>query len=267
MEDTIDAIWKALSDPTRRAILDRLSAKPETTGDLAAGFPSLSRFAVMKHLGVLEQAGLVIVRREGRRRWNHLNAVPLRRVYQRWVGTFADHWAGALLRLEDHADPQSTRETTAMPAATTEPRTVRVESEIEIAAPRDRVFHAITHETDSWFWPGAPGDRNPPSKLEPWVGGRFWRDESAAKGEGAGELYATVATINPPEMLRMVGDFASQHAYAGAITLRLEEIDDGKTRVLVTHTCSGDIPGDKVKEFDDGWRDELGNLKRFVEAV
>ncbi len=266
MEDVVNAIWKALSDPTRRGIIDRLSSKPATTGDLAAAFPDLSRYAVMKHLDVLENAGLVVVRREGRKRWNHLNAVPLRRVYERWVGKFADHWASALLRLEEHADAAAP-EINAMPTTTTEPRTIRVESEIRIAAPRERVFEAITRETHAWFWPGKPDTPNPPSKLEPWIGGRFWRDESATKGEGAGELYATVATIRPPEMLRMVGDFASERAYAGAITIRLEENTASATRVFVTHTCSGDVPDDKVREFDDGWREELDNLKGFVESL
>lgn len=266
MDGTIDAIWKALSDPTRRGILDRLSAGAETTGDLAAAFPGLSRYAVMKHLDTLEQAGLVVVRREGRKRWNHLNAVPLRRVYERWVGKFADHWAGALLRLEEHTDPES-EESTAMTTIAAEPRTVRVESEVEIAAPRQRVFEALTRETESWFWPGKGGKRNPPSRLEPWIGGRFWQDQSATRGEGAGELYAVVATIRPPEYLRMVGDFASERAYAGAITIRLEEAGPARTRVRVTHTCSGDVGDDKVREFDDGWRDELGNLKRYVEGA
>ncbi|MEZ6242387.1 MAG: helix-turn-helix domain-containing protein [Phycisphaerales bacterium] len=266
MDDAVDIIWKALSDPTRRGILDRLSGGAETTGDLAAAFPDLSRYAVMKHLDVLEHAGLVVVRREGRKRWNHLNAVPLRRVYERWVGKFADHWAGALLRLEEHAI-QPTEETSAMTTTSVEPRTIRIESSVEIAAPRQRVFDALTRETESWFWPGKVGTRNPPSKLEPWVGGRFWRDESASKGEGAGELYATIATIKPPEYVRMVGDFASEQAYAGVITIRLEAKGADKTRVLVTHTCSGDVPEDKVREFDDGWRDELGNLKRYVEGA
>jgi len=264
MDDTIDETWRALADPTRRLILDRLAHGPETTGGLALAIPRLSRFAVMKHLGVLETAGLVTVRREGRKRWNHLNAVPLRRVYEHWVGRFADQWAGSLLRLQEHSERAEEAGMTAIETSGTA-RTTVVESEITISAPRERVFEAIVHETANWFWAGPASKRNPPSMIEPWIGGRFWRDESATGGEGAGELYATIATIRPPEMLRMVGDFASSHAYAGAITIRLEE-QGGGTRVRVTHACSGDIPDDKVSEFDDGWREELANLARYVET-
>lgn len=263
MDDALDQIWRALADPTRRLILDRLARGPQTTGGLSEGVPDLSRYAVMKHLSVLEAAGLITVRREGRKRWNHLNAVPLRRVYEHWVGTFADHWAGSLLRLQEHAERERDSDMTTM--TPTDARTAVVQSEIAINAPRKRVFEAIVRETDRWFWPGKAGKPNPPSKIEPWIGGRFWRDESATGGDGAGELYATVATIRPPEMLRMVGDFASEKAYAGTITLRLDA-DGDRTTVRVTHACSGDVPDDKVREFDQGWKDELGNLKRFVET-
>jgi len=92
-------VWKALADPTRRRLLDLLKEGPRTTGELSSRFP-LSRFAVMKHLAVLERAGLVIVEREGRERWNHLNAVPLREICERWISGYAGHWAASLLRLK-----------------------------------------------------------------------------------------------------------------------------------------------------------------------
>jgi len=92
-----DAVWKALADPSRRRLLDHLKEGPRTTGELAARFP-VSRFAVMKHLAILERAGLIIVERQGRERWNSLNAVPLRQIYERWISGYADHWAASLLR-------------------------------------------------------------------------------------------------------------------------------------------------------------------------
>src|SRR5262245_53030712 len=79
------AVWRALANPVRRQLLDASSAGPRTTGDLAAEVPELSRFAVMQHLGVLTDAGLVVARPRGRHRFNHLNPVPLRRWYERWV--------------------------------------------------------------------------------------------------------------------------------------------------------------------------------------
>ena len=79
-----EPVWRALADPTRRAILEALRSGPRTTGSLAEGFPT-TRFAVMKHLGVLVGAGLVTVERRGRERFNHIDLVPLQQAYARWV--------------------------------------------------------------------------------------------------------------------------------------------------------------------------------------
>lgn len=98
-----EPIWRALADPTRRAILDELRRGPRTTGTLAEAFPT-TRFAVMKHLAVLVETGLVTVERRGRERLNHLNPVPLRQVYERWVRPHADAAAEVALRLADHAE-------------------------------------------------------------------------------------------------------------------------------------------------------------------
>src|SRR5262245_24065944 len=100
MDEDLDSVFGALADPTRRRILDLLRDKARTTGDLAAAFPKLSRFAVMKHLKVLEEAGLVIARKSGREKFNHLNAVPLRMMYERWVNRYADRWASGLVELK-----------------------------------------------------------------------------------------------------------------------------------------------------------------------
>lgn len=101
MSDDADAVWRALSDPTRRAILDRLAAGPRTTGQLVDEFDGLCRTGVMKHLSVLHTANLVVIRREGRVRWNHLNPVPIQRVCDRWVSRHVRHMASAMSRLKD----------------------------------------------------------------------------------------------------------------------------------------------------------------------
>ncbi|MEE2567003.1 ArsR/SmtB family transcription factor [Hyphobacterium marinum] len=84
-----DRIFKALASDVRRDILDSLRDDPQTTGALCRLFPDLSRYAVMQHLGVLEAAGLVIVRRQGRKRWNYLNALPIKDIHDRWIGPHA----------------------------------------------------------------------------------------------------------------------------------------------------------------------------------
>ena len=95
-----DAIFKALASPTRRALLDALRDRPQTTGDLCARVPALDRCTVMQHLKVLEDADLVVATRKGRERWNHLNAVPIKRIHDRWIGAYAAQAADMLDRLE-----------------------------------------------------------------------------------------------------------------------------------------------------------------------
>ena len=75
--------WRAVADPTRRRILDLLRTSPRTTGDIAAAFP-ISRIAVMRHLAVLDHAGLVVNRKRGRQRWHYVNLAPLMRLHERW---------------------------------------------------------------------------------------------------------------------------------------------------------------------------------------
>ena len=95
-------VWKALSSSHRRTLLDGLRDGPMTTTALCEVLPELSRFAVMQHLGVLERAGIVLVRREGRERWNELNAVPIQRELERWLNAFQRATASQLLAFERH---------------------------------------------------------------------------------------------------------------------------------------------------------------------
>ena len=94
-----ECVFKALADGTRREILDLLRDQPRTTGDICQHFAALDRCTVMQHLGVLEKAGLVIVKREGRLRWNYLNAIPIREVYDRWISPYASTSVELLARM------------------------------------------------------------------------------------------------------------------------------------------------------------------------
>lgn len=102
--DELESVWRALSNPIRRAILDLLRNGPLTTGDVASAFPDLSRFAVMQHLGVLGEADLVVVRRDGRKRFNYLNPVPIQQVHDRWVSRYTRPWTRALVDLRSELE-------------------------------------------------------------------------------------------------------------------------------------------------------------------
>jgi DNA-binding transcriptional ArsR family regulator len=103
-------VWKALGSPHRRALLDALRDGPMTTTALCEVLPKLSRFAVMQHLAVLQRAGVVLVRREGRERWNELNAVPIQRELERWLNSFQQATASQLLAFERHLQASAPKE-------------------------------------------------------------------------------------------------------------------------------------------------------------
>ena len=96
-----DLLFKALADARRREILDLLKDAPRTTGELCEHFAgSLDRCTVMQHIGVLEKADLVIARREGRHRWNYLNAAPFKEIYDRWISSYATAAVDLLVKMK-----------------------------------------------------------------------------------------------------------------------------------------------------------------------
>lgn len=183
-----DNLWRALANPVRRQLLDALREGPRTTGQLSAAVPSLSRYAVMQHLGVLTDAGLVVARRRGRERFNHLNPVPLRRVYERWVHRIAGSSAAELLALERVVDSQGDTMTN------DQPRTLRIESELSFRTDPAALFDVLTQRTLEWFPHTYGGDRTKAVVFEPRVGGALYEDW----GDGAGHLYGWVTAFDPP---------------------------------------------------------------------
>lgn len=241
-----DPVWKALADPTRRRILDLIKDGPRTTGDLCEAF-SLSRFAIMKHLGVLESAGLVVVRRRGRERWNHLNAVPLRRIYEHYIDPVSDQVATSLLKLARLTEQKETEPMSLpTPTATVITRVMSIEQEVTLAAPAARVFRALTEEMDAWW---SPRLYDAPNKitLEPHVGGRFFEEHG---GETA--LWAIVRRIEPGKKLMLDGPLGFETPVASISTFDLEE-HDGKTTVRVSHRAIGEITEEEIAGYGRGW--------------
>jgi DNA-binding transcriptional ArsR family regulator len=96
----MDAVFKALADPTRRSLLDELFKHDgQSLSALEARLP-MTRFGVMKHLKVLDEAGLVVSKRRGREKLHFLNPVPIRLVHDRWVSKYAEPWAAGLSGLK-----------------------------------------------------------------------------------------------------------------------------------------------------------------------
>jgi DNA-binding transcriptional ArsR family regulator len=256
MKTDLEQVWKGLSNPVRRRILDVLREGPSTTGELADAFPELSRYAVMQHLGVLEQSGLLLVRREGRSRLNYLNAVPLRMLYERWVNGHAGMAAETSFRLKEFAERRKGAD---LPVEIHADRVVKVETEIRVEAPPEQVFDALTKDLDAW-WPfrfKADGKM----VLECHVGGRCYEDW----GEGRGAHHGTVVWWEPPFKYAATGP--------GAMTPDFQSYDvatvvaDGSGSIYrKSLTLWGAVSDDVVAKFRDGSKAILTRyLKAYLE--
>lgn len=103
----MEAVFRALGDPVRRELLDRLYERDgQTLSELEAHF-AMTRFGVMKHLRLLEQAGLVVTRRSGRAKYHYLNPLPIRALQERWIGKFAEPWLSMLQELKDEIEGEA----------------------------------------------------------------------------------------------------------------------------------------------------------------
>ena len=252
-----DDVWRALADPTRRRILDLLRERPRTTGELVEAFPDVTRFAVMKHLTSLEHADLLLVRREGRHRWNHINAVPLRRAYERFLRPHADAGAQTLLRLEEavtRREPEMSTSTTTMSLTTMEN-----EHEVTIPAARETVFAALTDGMGAW-WPHRFRE-DATVRMEAVLGGRF--TEEHPNGDGA--IYATVTGLERPSRLELTGPMGMRGPVASVITFELSESGAG-TVVALSHKAVGDISDDTKAGYAEGWVEVLAVLERHLAA-
>src|SRR3954454_12532097 len=122
----MDGVFKALADPTRRELLDELfKADGQTLSALEERLP-MNRFGVMKHLKVLEEAGLVVTKKRGREKLHFLNPVPIRLVHDRWVSKYAEPWAAGLSELKHDLEKEQ--------------RTMKKVFEIYIKATPERVW-------------------------------------------------------------------------------------------------------------------------------
>lgn len=266
---SMDAVWKALADPTRRRLLDAVKHGPRTTGQLVdavrAGTNGMSRFGVMKHLGVLESAGLMVSRKEGRQKWHHLNAVPIRMIYERWVSKYEDQWAGSLIRLKQRVEERASNERKHAMGAKFLDQPARVavsEIEIDIDAPKEAVYRAWFDDPNLWFYESEEKSRITPTRVEERLGGRFYIELP----DGGFNVIGEITMLKPNHKIRMRGDCTMPQAVLMNMTIAFEE-SGGTTTVSVDHRMSGEIPDDFPDGFVEGWMDGLVKLKALVEST
>jgi DNA-binding transcriptional ArsR family regulator len=249
------SIWMALSDPKRRHIVNLLEEKPRTTSELSQYF-DVSRFAIMKHLKVLEQANLISVRREGRSRWNILNDDLVRFLRTNLADDDGPHNLADILGLFPGR----------WPAQTGAEETACIEQSLLLEAAPSTVFEALTVDIDRWWDPRASSESQ--IRLEPYVNGRFFE---AFNGSGQGILYATITYIKQDEELRLRGTpeilrQIEQTSIADNYLRFVLQPQDNCTLLCLSHTvtCSGD---EMTRiDVDSHWRVLLEQrLKPFVE--
>ncbi len=265
-------IWKALADPSRRRMLDLLRVQAMTTGGLVQHF-EMSRYGVMKHLEVLADAGLVLVRRQGRERWNHLNAVPIQRIYRRWIEPFAAEPADGLLKLkalaEKPSENEKTEETSGEPTmgqmSDRVMQALDIQQEIEIDAPAAKVWSSLTADIAAW-WPKDFYVGQAPRRfvVEPRVGGRVYEDW----GDDQGVLWATVLVFQEGELLQWAGDLSADFGGPARSITSFKLVSEGdKTRVMFRDCPYGALSENAAKNLESGWSWLLQDcLRPFVES-
>lgn len=236
-------VWRALFHPTRRQIIRLLQEKSRTTGELS-NFFDVTRYAVMKHLNVLEQAELIHVRREGRLRWNVLNPERLRDLPEDYL----ERWrtdAG------DEGDDDGIDELESV--------VYSLNFEITLPVIPDRVYRAFLEEIDNW-WP----DRRLNGStviLEPFVGGRFYE----AITEGAGVLYGFLSRLEPAKEIWLIGPMdVGEAAAISLVGIQLDEID-GRTQLRLSHRTIGEINESSLPPRKGEWAKRLDkHLRAFL---
>src|SRR5262245_8889380 len=252
LEDETAPLWRALSDPTRRRILDLLRRRPCITGDIASHF-DISRIAVMRHLEVLAEVGLITSRKRGRERWHYLNAVPLRRLHERWFDPIASGWAAGLLRVQDRVEARAGQMHPSEPA-------IDVALELTIGAAPAAVFSAITEDPGGWWGPPFLGSQATGLTLEPRIGGLLLE-----QWEGGGEVVAAVTAWQDDRHVALTGSFHLGVAI-GVATFELEPADHG-TLLQFTFRAVGAIDPEVAGEFSEGWTELVSvRLKALVET-
>jgi uncharacterized protein YndB with AHSA1/START domain/DNA-binding transcriptional ArsR family regulator len=238
----VDEVFRALADPTRRELLDELFREDgQTLRALEARF-AMTRFGVMKHLKVLEDAGLVVTRRRGREKLHFLNPVPIRLVHDRWVSKYAQPWTAALSDLKHRMETPMEKV-----------------FEIYIRTTPERLWEAITDtETRSKYQFGmrATSDWTPGSRYEMRAGG------SDAQLLGEGENIE----IDPPRrlvqsMVALWGDDVKSEG-TSRVTWEIEPVGDS-CRLTVTHDQLREGANDQLY---GGWPMILSGLKTWLET-
>ena len=240
-----DQVFRALADPSRRQLLDRLFERDgQSLAELGAGLP-MTRFGVAKHLRVLEQAGLVTARKVDRRRLHYLNPVPIQLIADRWISRYASPFVARLAALKSALEEP----------VSTAPRHVY---EIFIRTTPERLWRAITDPADTrnyYYGTEARSDWKVGSKLVYMDHGESSLDCTILEIEPARRLVHSFTMVYDPEM-------AAERP--SRVTWEIEQLGDACRLTLVHDDFDGETK--TYREVEHGWSQILSGLKTWLET-
>jgi len=248
--DPMAPVFRALADPSRRELLDRLFERDgQTLGELCRWLPAMTRFGVMRHLGVLEDGGLITARKVGREKRHFLNPVPIRLLHDRWISKYAQQVVGTMSAVKSHLEGQA--------MSATAPNHVYT---VYISASPDRIWRAITDgvETERYYYGTRVGsDWSKGSRIVyEYPDGRV-----AADGE--------VLDIDPPRRLAMTfhARWDEQVEAEGPVqqVWEIEPGDNGTSKLTVT-TIGLRADSRMAEEFSAGMIYIVSGMKTWIET-
>jgi uncharacterized protein YndB with AHSA1/START domain/DNA-binding transcriptional ArsR family regulator len=248
---TDDLVFRALADPTRRFLLDLLfDMGGQSLGELHAEVTNMTRFGVMKHLRLLEAAGLVVTRKVGREKLHYLNAVPVQLIHDRWVSKYTRPSAAALAGLK-----AALERTGSMPPA---PKQVY---QIFIRATPEQVWDAITlpEFTAQYFYGSrveTTGQSGTPIRHHSSDGTSLWGDDMIIESDPPRRLVHTWRPLYDPEL---------GAEPPSRVTWEIEPRPDGVTKLTVIHDELEQSPK-TAAHVAGGWMFVLSGLKTVLET-
>jgi uncharacterized protein YndB with AHSA1/START domain/DNA-binding transcriptional ArsR family regulator len=248
-----DPIFRALADPSRRLLLDRLFERDGRSLKELEARLEMTRFGVMKHLHVLEEAGLVTTRKVGREKLHFLNPVPIQLLYDRWIGKYAAPRLTALADLKAALEGD-------VPVAIEAPARPRQVYQLFIKATPERVWEAMTNPELTTRYFGGPRVFS-----DLTIGSPF----NYLTPEGTIVVEGEVVESDPPRRLvhtwRATWNADTAQDAPSRVTWELDAQGEGMTRLTVVHD---EFDGETAtyRETSSGWSWVLSNLKTLLET-
>ena len=249
-QDALDPVFKALADPTRRLLLDRLRRQNGQTLTELCGSLEMARQSATQHLDLLAQANLVVVVRRGRERLHYLNPAPIHEIAERWIAAYDAPRLAALSTIRDRAEEYAMTETTS-----TVPTYVYV---TYIQATAEQVWKALTDaDLTAQYWHHA--------NVSDWQVGSPW-EHRRVDGSGTVDVVGTVLEAEEPSRLVLTFEDSpnEERANGASVVTFLIEPDGGVVRLTVTHE---NLPNmEMLNGISSGWPAVLANLKTLLET-